>query len=171
MEPIAFHVRQAMPADVGSLMRMKMALAAIEKAEYAVKSTEQDWLRSSFGENARFTAYIADHEGAAIGMITCSERYYTGWPEPTIYVVDIFVEPRYRRRGVARALLGRVAALAVARGSPMIELTVREDNPARKLYRRCGFHRVGHCVNYVAGLPTLAKLTAESKALLGRLPE
>jgi ribosomal protein S18 acetylase RimI-like enzyme len=170
MQPLGFLVRPATPADVGSLVRMKMALAATEKAEFAVRSTAQDWLRDGFGSGARFTAFIAEHEGAAIGMITCSERYYTGWPEPTIYVVDIFVEPRHRRRGIARALLGRVAALAIARGSPMIELTVRDDNPARNLYRRCGFQRVGHCVNYVAGLPTLAKLTAESEAELSRLP-
>jgi len=101
MQPTAFLVRQATPADIGSLMRMKMALAATEKAEYAVRATEQDWLRSGFGPDARFTAYIAEHEGAGIGMITCSERYYTGWPEPTIYVVDIFVEPAHRRRGLA----------------------------------------------------------------------
>jgi ribosomal protein S18 acetylase RimI-like enzyme len=167
MQPIAFLVRPATPADVGSLVRMKKALAVVEKAEYAVRATEQDWLRGGFGPNARFTAFIAEHEGAGIGMNTCSERYYTGWPEPTIYVVDIFVEPRYRRCGVARALLGQVAALAIARGSPMIELTVREDNPARNLYRRCGFQRVGHCVNYVAGLSTLAKLTADSQAQVG----
>jgi ribosomal protein S18 acetylase RimI-like enzyme len=146
-----------------------MALAATEKAEFAVRSTEQDWLRDGFGSQARFTAFIAEQEGAGIGMITCTERYYTGWPEPTIHVVDVFVEPGYRRRGVARALLGRVAALAIARGSPMIELTVRDDNPARNLYRRCGFQRVGHCVNYVAGLPTLAKLKGESEAGLSRL--
>ena len=144
MQPIAFLVRAATPADVGLLVRMKLALAAAEKAEHAVRATEQDWLRNGFGPHARFTAYIAEHEGAGIGMITCSERYYTGWPEPTIYVADIFVEPRYRRRGIARALLGRVAALAIARGSPMIELTVREDNSARNLYRHCGFQRVGH---------------------------
>ena len=63
-------------------------------------------------------------------MATCSERYYTGWPEPALYVGDLFVDPAFRRRGVARALLSRVAALAITRGSPMIELTVRDDNEA-----------------------------------------
>jgi GNAT superfamily N-acetyltransferase len=164
MQPIAFVVRPATPADIESLVRMKLALAAAEKAEDAVRATGQDWLRNCFGPNARFTAYIAEHEGAGIGMITCCERYYTGWPEPTIYVADMFVEPRYRRRGIARALLAQVAALAINRGSPMIELTVREDNPARNLYRHCGFQRVRHCVNYVAGVSALAELAAETWA-------
>lgn len=80
MQPIAFLVRQATRADIGSLVRMKMALAVVEKAECAVRATEQDWLRGGFGPNARFTAFIAEHEGASIGMTTRSERFYTGWP-------------------------------------------------------------------------------------------
>jgi GNAT superfamily N-acetyltransferase len=40
-------------------------------------------------------------------------------------------------RGIARALLARVAALARDIGSPIIELTVRADNPAaQEFYRR-----------------------------------
>jgi GNAT superfamily N-acetyltransferase len=122
---------------------MKMALAAVEKAEYAVRSTEQDWQRGLFGYEAQFTAFIAEHEGAGVGDGTCSERYYTGWPEPTIYIVDIFEEPRYRRRSIARALSGRVVALAVAPGNPMIELTVREDNPARNPIAAAAFTESG----------------------------
>jgi ribosomal protein S18 acetylase RimI-like enzyme len=158
MRRIAFEVREARPADVPSLVRMKLQLAIAEKAEHAVRATERDWLRDGFGPNPRFAAFLAEHEAAVIGMVTCSERYYTGWPEPAIYVGDIYVEPSFRRRGVAGALLARVAAHAIARASPMIELTVREDNPARNLYRRCGFERVGHCVNYVAGVARLVEL-------------
>jgi ribosomal protein S18 acetylase RimI-like enzyme len=38
-------------------------------------------------------------------------------------------------------------------------LTVREDNPARGLYGRLGFHQV-QCANYVIAGPALAKLAA-----------
>jgi len=160
MPPIACLVRAAQPKDVAALVRMKLLLAKAEHAEHAVRATEQDWLRDGFGPNARFSAFIAELDGLPVGMITCNERYYTGWPEPAIYVGDLFVEPRLRRHGVARALLGRVAAHAIARGSPMIELTVRDDNAARDFYRRCGFQLVEECVNYVAGAPALAELAA-----------
>jgi ribosomal protein S18 acetylase RimI-like enzyme len=165
MQPIACQVRAALPADVPALVRMKLLLAEAEHAEHAVRATAVDWLRDGFGPHARFSAYVAELDGAPVGMITCSERYYTGWPEPAIYVGDVFVEQRFRRRGVARALLGRVAAHALSLRSPMIELTVRDDNAARDFYRRCGFQVVEECVNYVAGGPALAALAGEAMSL------
>jgi ribosomal protein S18 acetylase RimI-like enzyme len=154
-------VRAARPQDVPALMRMKWLLAHAEHAEHALRASEHDWLRDGFGPQARFSAFIAELGGAAVGMITCSERYYTGWPEPAIYVGDIFVDEPFRRRGVARALLGRVAKHAIARSSPMIELTVRADSAARAFYSRCGFEVVQESVNYVAGGPALARLAGQ----------
>jgi ribosomal protein S18 acetylase RimI-like enzyme len=163
MQRMTYMIRPAEPADVPSLMRMKLQLAVAEEAEDAVRTTEQDWLRCAFGPNARFTAFIAEHEGTPVGMITCSERYYTGWPQPAIYVGDIYVEPRCRRRGIARAMLSRVAEYAIARASPMIELTVRDSNTARNFYRHCGFQRVDDCVSYVAGGSALAELAVDTR--------
>jgi ribosomal protein S18 acetylase RimI-like enzyme len=164
MQPIACLVRAARSEDVPPLMRMKWLLAQAEHAEHAIRATELDWLRDGFGPQARFSAFVAELDGALIGMITCSERYYTGWPEPAMYVGDIFVEEPFRRRGVARALLGRVANHALSRGSPMVELTVRDDNAARAFYRSCGFQVVEECVNYVAGGPALARLVGQALA-------
>ncbi len=161
MQPTACLVRPARPADVPALMRMKVALAHAEGAEHALRATPADWLRDGFGPHARFSAFIAEHQEVPVGMATCSERYYTGWPEPALYVGDLYVEPPFRRRGIARALLARVAAQAVACGSPMIELTVRDDNEARDFYRRCGFQVVEECVQYVAGAPTMAALARQ----------
>ena len=158
MQPSACLVRAARPEDVPALVRMKLLLARAEHAEHAVRATEQDWLRDAFGRSARFRAFVAEEGGVLIGMVTCSERYYTGWPEPAIYVGDVFVEPGHRQRGVARALLRSVATHALALGSPMIELTVHDGNSAREFYRRCGFQVVEQCVNYVAGGPALAAL-------------
>jgi GNAT superfamily N-acetyltransferase len=166
MQPLPCLVRVVAPEDVPALVRMKLLLARAEGAECAVRATEQDWLRDGFGPQARFAAFIAEHDGAPIGMATCSERYYTGWPEPAIYLGDLFVEEAFRRRGVARALLARVAAYAVARGSPMVELTVRDDNAARAFYRRCGFEAVHECVSYVAGRPALIRLADEAALFL-----
>jgi ribosomal protein S18 acetylase RimI-like enzyme len=165
MQPVACQVRAARPEDVSALMRMKLSLARAEQAEHTLRATERDWLRDAFGPAARFAAFIAEFEGTPIGMATCTERYYTGWPEPALYVGDLFVEPPFRRRGVARALLGRIAAHAIERRSPMIELMVRDDNKARGFYRRCGFQIVEECVNYVAGGPNLAALAGHAEPL------
>src|SRR5262249_29165149 len=94
---------------------------------------------------------------------TASERYYTSWAGCTLYIQDIYVEPAWRGRGIGAALLACVAALALERGSPLVELAVRKDNPARGLYGRLGFHQV-HCANYIIRGQGLATLAAPVRA-------
>jgi ribosomal protein S18 acetylase RimI-like enzyme len=163
VQQVAFSVRPAVPADVPALLRLKRQLAILENAEFVLGATAQDWLRDGFGPRARFTAFVAEHRGAALGMVTASERYYTSWAGCTLYIQDIYVEPAWRGRGIGAALLRCVAALALERGSPLVELTVREDNPARGLYARVGFHQV-ECANYVLAGPALADLAAVVRA-------
>jgi ribosomal protein S18 acetylase RimI-like enzyme len=146
------HVRPATPADVPALLRLKRQLAIQEKAEFALRATAPDWLRDGFGPRAQFTAFVAEHAGEVVGMVTASERYYTSWAGSTLYIQDIYVEPTHRGRGIGASLLGCVAALALARGSPLVELTVRNDNPARKLYARLGFHPVDSANYVLAGV-------------------
>ena len=57
---------------------------------------------------------------------------------------------------MARALTARVAALACELGSPIVELTVRSDNPAQEFYRRNGFAPLPQCLTYVRGLQGLS---------------
>jgi ribosomal protein S18 acetylase RimI-like enzyme len=157
VQEVTFSVRPAVPADVPALLRLKRQLAILENAEFILRATAQDWLRDGFGPQARFTAFVAEHVGAAVGMVTASERYYTSWAGCTLYIQDIYVEPAWRGRGIGAALLRCVAALALERGSPLVELTVREDNPARELYARVGFQQV-ECANYVIEGPALEDL-------------
>jgi len=162
--PPAF-VRPARPADVPSLLAMKRQLAIQENAESALRATREDWLRDGFGPQAKFAAFVAERDGAVVGMAIVSERYYTSWAGCTLYVQDIFVEPAQRGRGIASALLSHVAAYALERGSPLVELTVREDNPARRLYRRRGFTRVP-AVHYVLAGTALAELAVAAEDLV-----
>ena len=120
-------------------MRLKRLLAQGENALHAVCASEADWLRDGFGPDAGFTAFVAEDFSGVIGMATCSARVITGWNGPVIFLQDLFVEPHCRQLGVASALMARVAALARDVGSPIVELTVRADNPAQNFYLRSGF--------------------------------
>ncbi len=75
-----------------------------------------------------------------------------------VFLQDLFVEEDYRRQGVARALMARVAAYACELGSPIVELTVRADNPAQHFYLRTGFPPLPQCLTYVLAGPALAAL-------------
>lgn len=57
-----------------------------------------------------------------------------------LFVDELYVLPGYRRRGIGRALLGEIQALARRLGLAGVRLLVRPGNrPARRLYRRAGF--------------------------------
>jgi GNAT superfamily N-acetyltransferase len=164
MTSTSFRVRAAQPRDVPALMRLKLLLAEAEHSAHAVCASEADWLRDGFGPNAGFTAFVAESVGAGapvIGMATCSQRIVTGWNGPVIFLQDLFVEPAQRANGVARALMARVAAYANALGSPIVELTVRADNPAQQFYLHTGFQLLPQCLTYVLAGPALAALAAQ----------
>jgi len=163
MPTVPFRVRAAQPADIPALMRLKRALAQAEESLHAVRATPADWLRDGFGADAGFTAFVAENAETIVGMATCSQRTITGWNGPVIFLQDLFVEQEFRRHGVARALMARVAALAHDLGSPIVELTVRADNPAQGFYRRNGFQLVPQCLTYVLAGPALAALAERDK--------
>jgi GNAT superfamily N-acetyltransferase len=166
----AFRVRSVRPEDIPALMRLKRLLAQGENALHAVRASEADWLRDGFGPHAGFTAFVAEDSSGVIGMATCSERVVTGWNGPVIFLQDLFVDPHARQYGVASALMARVAALARDVGSPIVELTVRADNPAQNFYLRTGFQPLPHCLTFVLAGPALAALAdqaSETLALAG----
>ncbi|GAO40783.1 putative acetyltransferase [Sphingomonas changbaiensis NBRC 104936] len=55
----------------------------------------------------------------------------------------IAVRNRYRRQGIARALLDQAIGDAAADGVEMLHLEVRDGNPAVELYRGAGFVPIG----------------------------
>ena len=166
MDATPFQVRAARPTDIPALMRLKQLLAQGENAAHAVRANEAHWLRDGFGPKRGFIGFVAEDASGVIGMATCSERVITGWDGPVIFLQDLVVEPGHRDLGVARALMARVAALACELGSPIVELTVRADNPAQHFYLRTGFQPLPQCLTYVLSGPALEALARSDKQYL-----
>ncbi len=163
----AFRVRPAIPADIPALMRLKHLLAQEENALHVVRAGPDDWLRDGFGIGAGFSAFVAEDGNGVVGMATCSRRIITGWSGPVVFLQDLYVEHAQRQRGIAGALIARVAAYAREVGSPIVELTVHADNPAQILYRRSGFQLLPQCLTYVLAGPALAALADCASASAG----
>lgn len=73
----------------------------------------------------------------------------TGYDEEELLLLG--VDPRFRRRGIGRALLGQYAADARSRGARRLLLEMRRGNPAEILYRDFGFVQIGERPNYYRG--------------------
>jgi ribosomal protein S18 acetylase RimI-like enzyme len=160
-------IRPARPADISALRAMKWQLALAEGAPHTVNATEADWHRDLFGRVPRFSAFLAEFGGTAAGMMILNERFFPGWAHPILHVSDLFVVPECRRRGAGRALLARAAQEAIKRRASFVELNVREDNPARRLYRKASFERVRNCAAYVLAGPALYQLADLAETVVG----
>ena len=87
---------------------------------------------------------VADLPSAAVAWITCWPRRTRprgdGEPATSLFLSSVEVKKAHRRRGLARALLKEVEALATETGCEETSLTVLKTNaPAIALYASCGY--------------------------------
>ena len=84
--------------------------------------------------------FLAGVDSEAVAFATCFLGYSTFRAAPLLNIHDIAVLPEFRGRGIGRAILEEIAALARDEGCCKVTLEVREDNrPARALYAAEGF--------------------------------
>ena len=125
------------------LRRLTLAdLGDIERIERSAYPTP--WSRSMFaGELAKpssisLGAVDADEEFALVGYLIIS-RYVDAW-----HVMNVAVDPPYRRHGVATTMLEELFRLTEDDGRRGYTLEVRVSNAsAIALYERLGFHATG----------------------------
>jgi GNAT superfamily N-acetyltransferase len=99
-------------------------------------------------------AFLARVDGVAAGICLiaiCPASLSLGefW-----MVRDVFVDPQWRRTGVAGALLDAVRAAAVERGALRLTVQTEDDNAsALRLYERYGFGPVTGLRHLMQALP------------------
>ncbi|WP_327319191.1 GNAT family N-acetyltransferase [Streptomyces sp. NBC_01235] len=107
---------------------------------------EEMWRRLRDGGEVHAVGARADGELVGIAHYLF---HATGWMADSCYLQDLYVDEAARGRGVARALIERVAEAARERGAARLYWTTQEDNTtARALYDRVaafnGFIRYDH---------------------------
>jgi GNAT superfamily N-acetyltransferase len=136
---MATTIRAANRADVGVILGFIRALAVYEREPDAVKATEDDLLRDGFGDNPYFACLIAEQDGVPAGFAFYFFDYSTWLGQPGIYLEDLFVHPEFRGLGIGKALLQRVAAIAVERNCGRLKWQVLDWNtPAIDFYSAMG---------------------------------
>ncbi len=136
---MATTIRPANAADVPQILTFIRALAAYEREPNAVTATEADLLHHGFGVNPFYFCLIAEHDGQPAGFALYFFNYSTWKGRPGLYLEDIFVQPEFRGLGIGKALLQKVAAIAVERDCPRLQWEVLDWNtPAIEFYRTMG---------------------------------
>jgi GNAT superfamily N-acetyltransferase len=132
-------IRPALPEDASLILDFIRRLAEYEREPNAVIATEADLLRDGFGPNPRFRCLIAEWDGKPAGFAFFFFNYSTWLGRPGLYLEDLFVLPAMRGHGVGRALLQKLAQIAVAENCYGMRWQVLEWNePAIKFYDTLG---------------------------------
>jgi GNAT superfamily N-acetyltransferase len=105
-------IRKADAADVPLIIEMSRELAEFERELEQVDATAEDLLRDGFGTNPRFYPLIAERDGQPAGYALYFFTYSTWAGRPSLFVEDLFVRAELRGKGVGKALLRHMAAVA-----------------------------------------------------------
>ncbi|OLB99556.1 MAG: GNAT family N-acetyltransferase [Chloroflexi bacterium] len=136
---MTLHIRPGELQDVPLIAELIRGLARYEKLEQEVVMTEEKLTATLFGERRYAETLIAEEGGEPVGFALFFHNFSTFLAQPGIYLEDLFVVPEQRGRGVGRALLERLAQVAVDRGCGRLEWAVLDWNvDAIKFYERLG---------------------------------
>ena len=136
---MSVQIRLGQRSDVALILRLIKALSVYEKLEDKVVATEEKVDRALFGPRPYAETLIAEQDGEAVGFALFFHNFSTFLAQPGIYLEDLFVLPERRGGGVGRALLERLAQLAVERGCGRLEWAVLDWNvDAIRFYERIG---------------------------------
>ncbi len=132
-------IRFAEPGDSAVLFELIQGLAEYEKLSAAVTGNAETLNDHLFGERKYIEAILAEVAGKAVGFALFFHNYSTFLTKPGIYLEDIFVLPEYRRQGIGKALLTKLAKIAVDRNCGRLEWSVLDWNiSAQEFYRSMG---------------------------------
>jgi ribosomal-protein-alanine N-acetyltransferase len=131
---VPFRIRPGVPRDA-------RALATIERRAFA-----DPWTEGSFRESlsaAWSFGLVAEREAEIVGYLIAREAAGTG------EILNLAVDPPYRRHGIARALLETGLAILRHRRVEEVFLEVRLSNEAAQaLYHAADFQPVGRRRSY-----------------------
>jgi ribosomal protein S18 acetylase RimI-like enzyme len=105
-------VRRAEPSDADAIIALMAGLGRPPIAD-------SGYQREIFGahlEHPDSVIFVAELDGAIAGAVSLTFRPRLNWRTPEAWVPDLYVDPAFRRRGAARALLDACVQTAQERG-------------------------------------------------------
>jgi L-amino acid N-acyltransferase YncA len=158
-------IRDAVASDLPAIVDIYNTAIATRMStaqlDLVTVESRRDWLNDHSPDRHPF--WVLEYDGAVAGWLTIKPFLprcaYSGTVELSVYVNE-----KFRRRGVARALLEEaIARASQLEISAMVGLIFAHNEPSLKLFERLGFERWG-------SLPRVALLDGVERDLtiLGR---
>jgi GNAT superfamily N-acetyltransferase len=153
------HIRRAEPRDAADITAMIHELAEFERAAGDCTVTETQIRTAIFGDPPTVRAHVAEVDGEVAAAALWFLNFSTWDGVAGIYLEDLYVHPRFRRRGLARALLSTLARECVAGGYTRLSWAVLNWNvDAIALYDSVGGRPQREWTTYRVSGPELTAL-------------
>lgn len=137
-------IRLATAHDAPLILDFIRRLAEYEREPKAVVATEDDLIRDGFGPEPKYRCLIAEWDGAPAGFVLFHYNYSTWRGQAGLYLEDLFVLVEMRGKGIGKALLQKLAQIALEENLYGLRWMVLEWNdPALKFYESLGAELLG----------------------------
>ena len=130
-------IREATPADAALLVDMIRELADFEKELDQVEVTPEDMVREGFTGSPGFHALIAEWDARPVGYAVYFFTFSTWTGRQSLFVEDLFVREEFRRKGIGRAMLRHLAAIAQERNCYGMSSIAHSGQRCRPSGSRC----------------------------------
>jgi GNAT superfamily N-acetyltransferase len=131
-------IRDAAIDDTPFLKACIHELAKYEHAEEQDLSTEE-MLRRNIFEKGFAKALIAEYDGEKAGFALWFNNFSTWLARPGIYLEDLYVRPQFRKLGLGKALIMRLAEIAVENDWGRVEWwCLKWNRPSLDFYESLG---------------------------------
>ena len=131
-----FSIRSATPADAPLILALLGELAAYEQQPFAL--SEAAIARDMMGDKPVCRCDLGLVDEAPAGIVTWYWAYKSFGAARGVYVEDLFVRPEFRGRGLGRALLAHLGAVAQREAGFMEWRVLDWNTPSIEFYKSLG---------------------------------
>lgn len=134
---MTYTIRAATSGDAPAVLKLVRELAEFEHLTSEVVA-DVDLLHHALG-SGHCEALLAEAGGDAVGLALYFHNFSTFLARRGLYLEDLYVKPEFRKHGIGRALLSRLAQIAIVRGCGRFEWAVLDWNvDAMRFYESLG---------------------------------
>ncbi|MGI6771947.1 MAG: GNAT family N-acetyltransferase [Acutalibacteraceae bacterium] len=130
--------RYATREDTGLVLQFIKELADYEKMSDDVVADEKT-LEYWIFDKQKAEVFFALEDGKEVGFALYFHNFSTFVGRAGIYLEDIYIKPEYRGKGYGKAMLKKIASIAVERGCGRLEwMCLNWNKPSIEFYQSLG---------------------------------
>jgi ribosomal protein S18 acetylase RimI-like enzyme len=158
-------IRPATAADAEAVAALINAINSLDSGAPARPMTPEVVLRDLICAAPRALLRVGTLDGVVVGFATAGFVYDAERAADALMLLDLYVDPAARRRGIARALMASLAAEAQRHGAGCLWWGVDEgDDEATLFYRAIGARSEGLFSGEIIEGAALDRLAREASA-------